>query len=71
VVQLSEIFGVPITAFFSEDQLDSHHDQLAGAALTAEEAKALQLLRRLTIKRVRTTIIQLMEDLVSTIEAKK
>lgn len=71
LMQIAEVFGVPVTAFLQDDTMDSGSLKKSEQSnLTGDEFELLALYRRLTRKKMRDSILELLKDLVKMVEGK-
>lgn len=69
LMQISEVFGVPVTAFLEEGTLGKVAEtQAAYSNVTEDEAKLLMLYRRLRRKRLKDSFLDMLKDIVNLAE---
>ena len=71
LMQIAEVFGVPVTAFLEETKLGKvAESQAAYSNLTEDEARLLMLFRRLRRKKLKTSFLDMLKDIVKLAEDK-
>lgn len=71
LMQIAEVFGVPVTAFLEDSTLGKvAESQAAYSNISEEEAKLLMLFRRLKRKKLRETFVEMLRDIVRLTENK-
>lgn len=71
LMQIADVFGVPVTAFLDDSKLGKVAEtQAAYSNLTEEEAKLLMLFRRLKRKRLKGSFLDMLKDIVKISEGK-
>jgi len=65
LMQIADVFGVPVTAFLEDSKLGRVAEtQAAYSNLTEEEAKLLMLYRRLRRKKLKDSFLDMLKDIV-------
>lgn len=65
LMQIADVFGVPVTAFLDDSKLGKVAEtQAAYSNLTEEEAKLLMLYRRLKRRKLKVSFIDMLKDIV-------
>jgi transcriptional regulator with XRE-family HTH domain len=71
LMQIADVFGVPVTAFLDDSKLGKVAEtQAAYSNLTEEEAKLLMLFRRLKRKKLKGSFLDMLKDIVKISEGK-
>ena len=71
LIQIADVFGVPVTAFLEETKIGKVAEaQAAYSNLSEEEAKVLMLFRRLRRKKLKETFTEMLKDIVRLSEGK-
>jgi transcriptional regulator with XRE-family HTH domain len=71
LMQIAEIFGVPVTAFLDDGKLGKVAEtQAAYSNVTEDEAKLLMLYRRLRRKKLKDSFLDMLRDIVKLAETK-
>ena len=71
LMQIADVFGVPVTAFLDDSKLGKVAEtQAAYSNLTEDEAKLLMLFRRLKRKRLKGSFLDMLKDIVKISEGK-
>jgi transcriptional regulator with XRE-family HTH domain len=71
LMQIAEIFGVPVTAFLGEGELGKVAEtQAAYSNVTEDEAKLLMLYRRLRRKKLKDSFLEMLRDIVKLAESR-
>ena len=71
LLQIAEVFGVPVTAFLEDTKLGAVAEtQAAYSNVTEDEAKLLMLYRRLKRKRLKESFLEMLRDIVKLAETK-
>jgi transcriptional regulator with XRE-family HTH domain len=72
LMQIAEVFGVPVTAFLEDTRLGKVAEaQAAYSNLTEDEAKLLMLFRRLRRKKLKDGFLEMLRDIVRLSETTK
>jgi transcriptional regulator with XRE-family HTH domain len=65
LMQIADVFGVPVTAFLEDARLGKTAEaQAAYSNLSEEEAKLLMLFRRLKRKKLKDSFVEMLKDIV-------
>lgn len=67
LMQIAEVFGVPVTAFLDDSKLGT---TATGSNLTEDEAQLLMSFRRLKRKRLKASFLDMLKDIVRISEGK-
>lgn len=71
LIQISAIFGVPVTAFLEDTGISKvSESQAAYSNVTEDEAQMLMLYRRLRRKKLKESFLVMLKDIVKMSEAK-
>ena len=71
LMQIAEVFRVPVTAFLEDTGLGKvAESQAAYSNLTEDEAQMLMLFRRLKRKKLKNSFLEMLKDLVKLSEGK-
>ena len=71
LMQIAEVFGVPVTAFLDDSKLGKvAESQAAYSNLTEDEAQLLMYFRRLKRKRLKESFLDMLKDIVKISEGK-
>jgi transcriptional regulator with XRE-family HTH domain len=69
LMQIAEVFGVPVTAFLEEPAGKVAEAHAPYQSLSDEEAKLLMLFRRLRRKKLKDSVIEIIRDAVRLTES--
>jgi transcriptional regulator with XRE-family HTH domain len=64
LMQIAEVFNVPVTAFLEDKAMKAAESQAAFSNLTDDEGKLLMLYRRLRRKKLRESFLAMLKDIV-------
>ncbi|KKM05583.1 hypothetical protein LCGC14_1752590 [marine sediment metagenome] len=71
LMQIADVFGVPVTAFLNDSRLGKvAESQAAYSNLTEDEAQLLMFFRRLKRKRLKDSFLDMLKDIVKLAEGK-
>ena len=71
LMQIADVFGVPVTAFLNDSRLGKvAESQAAYSNLTEDEAQLLMFFRRLKRKRLKESFLDMLKDIVKLAEGK-
>ena len=71
LMQIAEVFGVPVTAFLDDSKLGKvAESQAAYSNLTESEAQLLMFFRRLKRKKLKESFLDMLKDIVKIAEGK-
>ena len=71
LMQIADVFGVPVTAFLNDSRLGKvAESQAAYSNLTEDEAQLLMFFRRLKRKRLKASFLDMLKDIVKLAEGK-
>ncbi len=71
LMQIADVFGVPVTAFLNDSRLGKvAESQAAYSNLTEDEAQLLMFFRRLKRKRLKHSFLDMLKDIVKLAEGK-
>ena len=71
LMQIAEVFGVPVMAFLDDSKLGKvAESQAAYSNLTEDEAQLLMFFRRLKRKRLKESFLDMLKDIVKIAEGK-
>ena len=71
LMQIADVFGVPVTAFLDDSRLGKvAESQAAYSNLTQNEAQLLMFFRRLKRKRLKESFLDMLKDIVKLSEGK-
>jgi len=71
LMQIADIFGVPVTAFLDEARIGKVAEtQAAYSNVTEDEAKLLMLYRRLRRKKLKDSFLEMLHDIVKLAETR-
>lgn len=72
LIQIADVFGVPVTAFLEESKIGRVAEtQAAFSNLSEDEAKVLMLFRRLKRKKLKEAFMEILKDVVKLSEGIK
>ena len=70
LLQIADIFGVHFSVFIDEDQAGKASSKVTGSNMTEDEAKVLQLYRRLKRRKLKEYFAGMLADLVRFTESR-
>lgn len=68
LMQIADVFGVPVTVFLDEDAMEP--GRAIGVDLKEDEARLLTTFRRIRYKRLRESVLEMIENILKAVDSR-